>query len=296
MAQISVEEFLDGIKKSIAGLGIKNGDILYVASDLKGFLYKAKEDCGVKGIGPRNELINGLVDILKESVGEEGTILFPVFTWSYCRGKGFDYYKTPSEIGTLNNWVLANRPDFERTQHPMYSFMVYGKHAKELLEMTNQDAWGPASPFAYLLEHNAKQLLFDIEAYQGLTFVHYVEQVIDVPYRHPKYFFGEYTDARGITEVRMYSMYSRDMELTTDVGATNKYLIEKGCANQIIWNELTFTNVDWQAAYPVIYDDILNNNGKDTLYFENYTFDLSKPKTLEYEIGKIPENRKNMEE
>ncbi len=279
-------EFLDRYKKKIIELGVGAGDMLYVASDITGLLYLAKTECGVR-VKQRDDFLNAFVDMLQEVVGPEGTLLFPVFSWDWCRGNGFDYRSTPGEVGALNNWILKNREDFTRTKHPIYSFMVWGKNAHRLAAMSNQDAWSDAGPFTYLRDNNGKQLFFDIEAHQGITFGHYVEQCVDVPYRHPKYFFGEYTDKYGVTEKRCYSMYVRDLEVVQEISITNDWLVSLGVAkhDQVDGIDLTVCNL--AQAYPFIVKDMRENNGANTLKFENYELDWKKGKTLAYEVKGI---------
>lgn len=275
------------LKKILIDLGITKGDILYVSSDVKTLLYNMATEYGVTKKEERDSALNDLIDTFQDVVGTEGTLLFPVFSWDWCRGKGFNIKSTKGEVGALQNWVLDNRDDFKRTRHPMYSFMVWGKDRDYLTSMDNQDAWGHASPFYYLQTHGAKQLLFDIESYQGLTFGHYVEQEVAVPYRHPKYFFGNYTDENGITEKRMYSMYVRDLNVESGVGIHNDWLIENHVAKRATWEGNALTVVDLRKAYPIIREDMLSNQGKNTLTFAVGTLDWNAKQTVPYEIKGI---------
>lgn len=273
-----------GLKAALNKIGIDLGDIVYVASDLKTFLFNLAMDFGVKTKSDQNQALHSFINELQEIVGRDGTLLFPVFSWDWCKGKGFDIKTTKGEVGTLSNWVLSSRSDFVRTRHPIYSFMVWGKDAGYLKEMDNQDAWSHASPFYYFQRYNAKQLLFNIDASECLTFGHYLEQEIGIPYRYPKYFFGEYTDEFGITEKRMYSMYVRDMDSESNWVISNEWLIENHAAKRAEWEGNVLTSIDLKKSYPVIRDDIVNNNGKNTLI---YTFDKTKEQTIPYEVKGI---------
>ena len=270
-------------------LGIGRGDLLTVSSDITTLLFRMSTEYGIRGRNERNAALDELINTLQEAVGTEGTLLFPVFSWDWCRGKGFDIRTTKGEVGALQNWVLENRADFRRTRHPMYSFMVWGKDAETLAAMDNQDAWGPASPFRYLQDHGGKHLLFNVDSWQALTFCHYVEQEVRVPYRHPKYFFGQYTDGRGVTETRMYSMYVRDMDMEAAVGVHNDWLAENGAAKKVLWEENTLTAVDLPKSYPLIRDDMLHNRGRNTLKLSTGELDMDAPRTAAYEVKGIKE-------
>ncbi|MCQ2522953.1 MAG: AAC(3) family N-acetyltransferase [Lachnospiraceae bacterium] len=280
-------KLIENIIENARGLGIEKGDILYVASDITRLVFALMDKYGVEGKAGQKEALNQLTDGLKDLVGEEGTLLIPTFSWAFCAGKGFDRSKTKSEVGAYSNFILKNRDDFRRTRHAMYSFAVWGKDAEMLLNMDNQDAWGEKSVFTYLRDNNAKELNIDCEPFQGMTFVHYVEQCVDVPYRHLKYFFGNYTDYDGTSEFRMYSMNVRDMDVSTGVSTTDEYLISKNLAKKVLVDGIGLTLIDLTASYPVIVDDLKNNNGANNIYFKTGGLDWTKEKTLPYEIGKI---------
>lgn len=272
------------LKDTLCQLGVREGDILYISSDIKTFLFNLAIKKSITKKFGRDKALGEFVDLFQEVISEKGTLMFPVFSWEWCRGKRFDYKRTKGEVGTLSNWVLENRLDFVRTKHPIYSFLVWGKDAEYLKQMDNQDAWSHASPFYYLQTQGAKQLLFNIEAYQGFTFGHYLEQEVAVPYRHPKYFFGEYIDENGVKETRMYSMYVRDMDVDSGCGIHNSWLVEKEVAERKEWEGNSLTVVDLKKSYSVIYDDMLNNNGKNTLNFIAGTLDWDRQQTVPYEI------------
>ncbi len=284
---MSFEKVEGSFINCLTELGIKKGDILYVSSDIKTLLFNMATEYGIKSKSGRNEALHELINTFQSAVGCEGTLLFPVFSWDWCRGKGFDIKNTKSEVGTLQNWVLENRNDFTRTHHPIYSFMVWGKDADYLCSLDNQDAWSHKSPFYFLQTHEGKQLLFNIESYQGLTFGHYIEQEISVPYRHPKYFFGKYVDENGVEETRMYSMYVRDMDFESGCGIHNDWLIDNGVAKRMIWEDNAMTIVDLPKSYPLIKDDMIKNRGKNTLTFSGGELDWNAKQTLPFEVKGI---------
>ncbi len=267
-----------GLEEALAELGIKTGDTVYVASDITLLLTTAAKEQGVTA-GERYEYLNGFVDLLQKVVGEKGTLLFPVFSWEFCRGNGFDVRYTMGEVGTLNNWILKSRRDFTRTQNPMYSFMVWGKDTKIYTEMENTDCWGQNSPFAYLHHHGGKMLLFNVSLQRGFTFFHYIERQLKVPYRYLKSFKGNYINADGDQNYCMYMMYVRDLDIKSEEYLPDEMLEEPGVMKATKWKEETLKVVNLAASYDVISDDLKNNGGQKCYHFENYTLDWSKGQT-----------------
>ena len=282
----SLKELCSTIEKTLNELGVAKGDLLYVASDIRQFGMNVIRNYGIEAM---DEALKSLTEALQQIVGSEGTILLPAFSWDFCRSKGFDITKTQGEVGSYSNWLLNNRKDFKRTQHALYSFMVWGKLQDFFCNMSNQDAWGVDSPFYYLYEHGGKQLEFNVESFKGLTFIHCFEQWVNVPYRHHKYFFGKYTGINGKTEIRSYSMYVRDLDVYEHTKTTHQYLIDNGAAKETTWQDNKLTVVNIAKAFDVVKDDIINNDGKNNLFFKDYEFHYQgTPQTLPYEISAIP--------
>jgi len=278
------KEYLREFKKSICELGIKSGDIVYVGSDVASVILQAKHELGIASKDEQFEFLDALIDSLQEIVTEAGTLLFPVYSWDFCRGKGFDHKKTQGEVGVLNNYILNKRTDFVRTQHPIYSFMTWGKDSSYLAGLKNQEAWGEASPFRYLLDNDAKQLNINVGPLRGLTFKHYVEQYVKVPYRYPKYFIGSYTDENGVTEDRTYSMYVRDLGIEENPVRDNKEFSDLFVTASVTFREWEMCSFGYKKLFEVLKNDFLNNGGKNIYDYGEYQIDWND-KRDRYEVG-----------
>lgn len=266
-------------------IGISKGDIVYVGSDIAGVILGAMRELGFKGRDGQNEYLNRLIDELKVHVGEEGTLMFPVYNWDFCKGIPFNYYKTQGSVGALNNFVLNERKDFVRTRHPLYSLMVWGKYARQLHDMDNQESWGQNSPFAFLHHNGGKELDINVNATRSMTFKHYVEQQTKVPYRYQKFFMGEYTDEDGITETRTYSMYVRRLEVSLEPAQTNEFFAAGDACKEVTFHGLPIYAIDLPKAYDLLQDDLLHNGGHNVYTFENYDIDWQSEPDTRYQIG-----------
>ena len=111
------EQYWQDFHKGLDDLGIQKGDILYVGSDIAAMVVEASRELEFASKQDQTDYLNRLVDEIKNHVTEEGTLLFPVYSWGFCRGEAFDYHKTQGEVGSFNNFILNNRSDFVRTKH-----------------------------------------------------------------------------------------------------------------------------------------------------------------------------------
>lgn len=272
-------EYKKSLREVIRKLGVSNGDIVYVASNITLFMHVARKQYGVQTDEDKEKFLNCFIDILKEFVTESGTLLFPTYTWTFCRDHFFDRRQTKSEVGALNNWILEERKDFVRTKHPIYSFMVWGKDKQYLTELDNEDSWGIGSPFEYLYHNKAKMLLLDVHLRQCFTFMHYVEECIKVPFRYFKNFRGRYVDTDGSETERSYTMFVRDLDIESDINEPDSMLIEPGVMKESVWNGIKLRLVDLAASYEIYSKDLLENGGLQCYRFKNYALDWKSPQT-----------------
>lgn len=260
-------------------INICKGNATYVSSDMSKLMYTAMREFGVKTKDQSNEFFYQFVDSLKSMVGPGGTLLIPMFTWSFCRGIPYDTRNTPGEVGALGNWILRNRTDFVRTRHPLYSFMVWGKDADKLVAMENRTAWGQDSPFAYLHHNHGKNLLINVSLEACFTFTHYVEESIGVPYRYFKDFHGTYIDEAGESTERTYTMFVRDLDIDSKQVTPDNCLIDAGVATCADSPAGKLQLVDLAAAYPIIVDNYKNHNGNHWYDFLGYKIDWTSGQT-----------------
>jgi aminoglycoside 3-N-acetyltransferase len=182
----------------VKSLGVDSGDVLLVHSGLRRLIRR----------GLRPESIGaGLLELL----GPSGTLLLPTFNFDWSESGEFDVRNTPSKMGTLTEWGRL-RPDSIRTEHPMYSFAISGAQKDKFISDRNPSGYGYGSPFHTLNKLNGKILTIGLPWVNSMTFVHYAEEILQVPYRYFKSFPGEYTDNEGSTNKREYFVYVRDLE------------------------------------------------------------------------------------
>ncbi|MBR4574369.1 MAG: DUF4910 domain-containing protein [Lachnospiraceae bacterium] len=240
-------------------LQLNRGDRVYVTSDVKGLLYEAMHHDDETDL-------NILIDGIKDIIGEEGSLVFPTFNWSFCGGTPFDIRKTAAKTGSLCK-VAMERSDFRRTKHPIYSFAAWGKDTDDLCAMENKSSFGADSPFAYMVEHGYRNLFIDKDLEHSFVFVHFAEQSVGnlhKSYRYLKDFTGEYTDENGVTTVRTYDMNVRalDRDVTNVIYAFEDEFIEKGIMKRFFINGLEFKIIELKDSHPILQEDVRHNRSR----------------------------------
>ena len=247
------------LRQIASNLGLNRGDRVYVTSDVKSLLYDLMHHDDETDL---NILIDGIIDI----IGEEGSLVFPAFNWSFCGGTPFDYYRTPAKTGSLCKIAMA-RDDFQRTKHPIYSFVVWGADRDELCALENKSSFGNDSPFAYMVRKGYRNLFIDKDLEHSFVFVHYAEQSVGnlhASYRYLKDFTADYTDENGVTTKRTYDMNVRalDRDVTNVIYAFEDEFIEKGIMKRFFINDIEYKIIELDKSHPILQEDVRHNRSR----------------------------------
>jgi aminoglycoside 3-N-acetyltransferase len=164
-----------------------------------------------------------------EALGNDGTLLLPLFNFDFADGKPFDISETPSQMGVLTE-AGRNWPGAVRTGHPIYSFAAIGRNAGRFRNICNFSGYGADSPFAILREIDGLIGVLDLEDQNSMTYYHHVEETLEVPYRYHKQFTGLYCGSDGIEKERTFGLFVRDLEagVTTRVNPIGERLWTMG--------------------------------------------------------------------
>mgnify|MGYP001082635638 CR=1 FL=1 len=238
-------------------ININPGDKILVSSSILKLLIQSRKE---------NKKFDGniIIDSLISTIGENGTLMFPAYNWDFCKGKDFDYNKTPSSAGSLSNLALK-RKDFQRTKNPIYSFAVTGKNKDYICNLNHESCFGLDSPFGYLIENHGKNLFIDIDYKEGFTFDHVAEETVGVDYRYFKHFSGFYTDKLNRQTRVNYKMYVRNLSLNISMTAIDKkfdeILIKNNAYTKKIENGISFILIDINRAYKAAIHDLESKGG-----------------------------------
>lgn len=128
-------------------------------------------------------------DNLISYIGKNGNILIPTFTVSFCKKKKFDIKNSKSEVGLFSE-NFRKRKDTCRSNHPIFSFAIYGKKYQYFNNSDLSTCFGKNSLFDLFYKINGKILILGSTFEKVVTFVHYIEERLNVNYRFLKKFDG----------------------------------------------------------------------------------------------------------
>ena len=212
----------DAFRVALAEVGAEPDDTVFLHSDVR--------RCGrVEGRLPEQKLdtvLRGLVDAIPA-----GVMILPTFTYSFCRSEPFDVAESPSTVGGLTDRFRV-WPGVRRTPEPIFSTAIRGSlpeaWEQRLMRIGDKDCFGPDSVFAYLHERDALLVFLDA-SFQACTFVHHIEQRLEVPYRYPKLFEGEVRAGPEHRQVRVSYLVRRlEQDVVTDALPLWEALVQGG--------------------------------------------------------------------
>lgn len=178
-------------------LGVKDGGVVFVHSSI--------ERMNLTFSGMR------LLQILKEAVGPEGTLLFPCThvagrAEDYLRsGAIFDVRKSPTCMGLLPELVRRSK-GAARSLHPTNSVVAVGKHAADLVATHVLSVYpcDANSPYYKIVDYEGIIIGLGVGT-ERLSFVHCVEDILrdrfPLQTRTHQIFAAAVRDAEGMDRI-----------------------------------------------------------------------------------------------
>lgn len=267
------EEFgLTRIVEILKSLGAADCDFLFVHSDI-GF------GLPIRGIR-RGEYLGLLLRAL-ETLAVKNLIM-PAFTYSFPNRERFDLVNSRTHMGALNEY-FRKEPGVKRSLDPLLSVAMRGPDTA-IMEGIGKHSLGKNSFFDRL--HNCKNvkfLCYGAQFAEIFTYLHYVEKMLDVPYRYDQPFTGEICNPNGDVYQDTWTIHTACYGVRP---ACHYYfqdeLIRSGYMKSAVLGDLPVTCIDEAAVFSAIVNKIETN----VYYF------LEKPFTqadlvhrYQYELG-----------
>jgi aminoglycoside 3-N-acetyltransferase len=171
---------LPSIVNALQRVGITRGSSIFVHSNLGffGLLQNAIEPFDYYTI---------FKEAIFDVIGDTGTLVFPTFSYSFCKKEIFDAKNTPGVCGLLSECARLDE-HAQRYNDANFSVVALGKNADLFTYDATEYSFGPGSFWDRFLKKNGVFCNFNFDA--GSTFIHYVERELSVDYRFDKAFCG----------------------------------------------------------------------------------------------------------
>lgn len=176
----------EDLYSALKAVGADDCNVLFIHSDI----VMGKIPTGIK----RGELLSEICGVL-DSLSIKHLIV-PTFTYSFCNSEDYNVQTSRTSMGVLNEFI-RKKPGRYRTLDPLLSLSV-PMDLKESFSNIGEHSLGENSGLDILHKTGNVRFLF-LGARMGycFTYLHYIEKMLDVPYRFDMPFSGKITDENG---------------------------------------------------------------------------------------------------
>lgn len=236
----SRKDIIDGLRS----VGVRLGDNLFVTSSLGMFGL-------LKGATNIDEVNEAFFSSLCESVGSEGSIIVP--TYSYSFGKHtisspvtFKVLSTESEIGPFPEFFRKQK-GVVRSNDPFMSVAIKGPLAKVLDNLT-PTSYGHDCIFERFLLQDVICLNLGLGP-NWMAFIHYADYLARSPFRYDKLFSGKFENSVKVQQW-LYSV-----PLLSNEARANAHAVGAKAEQEKIWS---FSELGRGRIYKAGYDQYFN--------------------------------------
>lgn len=230
------------LKDAFSNMGVAPGKVVLVHSSFN-------------SLGPVEGGPVAVIEALLEAVGPEGTALWPTFNFqSWTEAHYFDLQHTPSAMGILSEMARLD-PRFERTLHPIYSWVVAGRMKEAFIALDSENCYGPGSVFDLIHRTDAIMISLGLHLNSTFSLTHHVEKMSGAcGYRYDKPFSGIYVGRDGAPALKTYTMTVRDLlrGVQTNIVAAMTKLIEDGVISEHRINETVCHSAGAKAFFDAL--------------------------------------------
>lgn len=206
----------------------------------------------------------GLLQAVLDTLLELGvpTLVVPTFTFSFCNGVPYDVKQSRSKMGVLNEYI-RRLPHAERSIDPLMSSAALGAD-KDVVRNLGHNSIGEGCTFDKMhAAKNARFLFLGVGAAKCMTYTHYVEERLRVPYRYDRPFTGTIID--GAREYQdTYNLYVRYNGVQPESSTKfEDFLVREGLMKKVACGDNFISSI----PEPVAYDAIAGKIREDAGYF-----------------------------
>ena len=176
----------EDVVRTLKDIGAHDCENLFIHSDI--LFGKTPSDFN------RKEYMNTLIDIFKSL--SIRNIIIPTFSYSFCNNEVYDVRKTRSSMGALSE-AFRKQEGRYRSLDPILSVSV-PDNLKTKFEKYSDYSLGEGSALDVVHSlDGTKFLFFGVPMGESFTYLHYIEKMLDVPYRYDQAFEGKIIDYDG---------------------------------------------------------------------------------------------------
>ena len=264
----------ENLCESLLCVGAADCETLFIHSDIM-------FGTPVKGFR-RTELLETLYQVVVSL--KVPNVIIPTFTYSFCNHEDYDVLNSKTSMGSFNEYFRKKENRY-RTHDPLLSLSVPAS-LKALFENVSEHSLGMGSGLD-IVHHmkNVKFLFLGADMAGCFTYVHYVEKMLDVPYRFDMPFEGTIIDEKGTISQKKQYIHTQcaGVLLPERYGHFERDLLSKGKLKRAQYGDKFISCISEIDAFEEIVHNIEMNKFyylakpyRDEDLVHQYTYDWTK--------------------
>jgi aminoglycoside N3'-acetyltransferase len=167
----------------------------------------------LKSVNPNKKILEIIYEKIRGHFDTQ-ELWFPAFNYDFPTTKLFNPKLDPIQVGVLNE-AIRKFPEYTRSSVPMFS-IIRSSDQPNMGMPEVAKPFGANGEFSELRRRKGSIVFFGASI-SAMTFIHYVEELVGIPYRYPKIFKGEIVSERGNKELGIqYLVRPKGMTLEYD--------------------------------------------------------------------------------
>ena len=154
----------------------------------------------IGSIKKHHDMLKDHYDYLIEAIGPDREVIFPTFNYDFPKTKIYNVISDPCQVGILNEHIRKLNAA-ERTLTPIFNFVILNRQMFTL--SCSKNVFGSNSIFGQLAKYHGQVCFLGSLFKSSNTFIHYIEELSEVPYRYLKRFEGVVIHPTGKKEVEI---------------------------------------------------------------------------------------------
>jgi aminopeptidase-like protein/aminoglycoside N3'-acetyltransferase len=240
---------------ALRAAGLTRGDMVFVQLCL--------DTLGpLGGVGPsptaRGEIV---MRVLREVVGETGTLVLPAYTFSFCRGEVFDVERSATHGGDWSTSAdvleyARQMPGAVRSGDPIHSAIAIGPGAASLMKDVPPNCFGEDCLQHRLRRVGAKICTIGTGPHEA-TMVLHAEVMSGVPFRYKKLFTGDVRENGGTRrEGWIYDVRVRCPNTALDTNRILREALRHGVVRRVAIGQDALHVMDAERFYEFLCEQI----------------------------------------
>lgn len=264
----------EDLHESLVRVGAADCETLFIHSDIM---------FGTPAKGFRR---NDLLETFYQSIVSlhVPNVIIPTFTYSFCNHEDYNVLTSKTSMGSFNEYCRKKENRY-RTLDPLLSLSV-PENLRVLFENVGEHSLGRGCGLDIVHQMKDVKFLFLGANLAGcFTYVHYVEKMLDVPYRFDMPFEGNVIDENGAVQRRRQYIHTQcaGIQLPERYDYFEKDLLAKGKLKQCQYGDKFISCISEKDAYEEIVRNIEENKFyylakpyRDEDLIHQYTYDWTK--------------------